>query len=343
MAEKLVIRDNVITPFPRGLQRWGVNVVANATGFDIAQNRIGSAGEDGVVVEDSSDGTISANGFGADGENCIDVKDSSHVTISGNTCPGPDREYNVVVHDDSAEPLPTNLTYAITIENNLLSRGGQNGVNTASIALFYVNQGVVRYNDIRDAYGSGIVVKDNEAAGNANQVYCNVIVNRGRGTGAGVVVDESAETRVYNNTVYDERPGGSGVIVTGVVYTEGVEVKNNILWAGGGGGDVLRVTAGATKRFVSDNNLFFASGTPTFGWQRLRLGGDGAWRRGSGQDAHSRVGDPRFVNLAADLFKLQVGSPAVDAGVWVGLDRDRAGNRVPIGQGVDIGAFEGTP
>jgi len=54
------------------------------------------------------------------------------------------------------------------------------------------------------------------------------------------------------------------------------------------------------------------------------------------------VADPQFVDAANDNFHLQYGSPCIDAGTDVGLTQDYAGNTVPAGWAVDIGAYEYT-
>jgi hypothetical protein len=49
--------------------------------------------------------------------------------------------------------------------------------------------------------------------------------------------------------------------------------------------------------------------------------------------------DPLFINTGTD-FHLASGSPAINAGVSVGLTSDYDGKPVPMGAGVDIGAYE---
>ena len=61
---------------------------------------------------------------------------------------------------------------------------------------------------------------------------------------------------------------------------------------------------------------------------------------------HSRVADPRFVAPPAGDLRLRRGSPAIDAGVPVGLRLDVLGRAIPVdgdrdGRAQpDIGAFE---
>lgn len=53
-----------------------------------------------------------------------------------------------------------------------------------------------------------------------------------------------------------------------------------------------------------------------------------------------RIADPRFVNLALQDYHLLPGSPALGAGVAVGLSTDLAGTPVPAGVAPDCGAFQ---
>lgn len=53
--------------------------------------------------------------------------------------------------------------------------------------------------------------------------------------------------------------------------------------------------------------------------------------------------DPLFIAPAADDYHLQPGSPAIDAGLNVGVTTDLEGNPRPHGSGYDIGAYEFIP
>jgi hypothetical protein len=69
------------------------------------------------------------------------------------------------------------------------------------------------------------------------------------------------------------------------------------------------------------------------------------YRRMLGWDMNSLTEDPRFAAdapIQPEDFRLQRGSPAIDAGQDVGITRDFAGNAVPWGPAPDIGAHEYT-
>ena len=62
--------------------------------------------------------------------------------------------------------------------------------------------------------------------------------------------------------------------------------------------------------------------------------------RREGIDKNSIAQNPFFVSPIKNCFALQKFSPCIDAGTEVYLTKDLAGNNVPFGIAVDIGAFE---
>ena len=57
-------------------------------------------------------------------------------------------------------------------------------------------------------------------------------------------------------------------------------------------------------------------------------------------DANSFTSDPLFIDAFNHNFAVETGSPVVDAGVFVGITADLAGDNVPYGNGPDIGVIE---
>lgn len=59
-------------------------------------------------------------------------------------------------------------------------------------------------------------------------------------------------------------------------------------------------------------------------------------------EAHSRIGNPLFINAAHLDFRPAPGSPCIDAGMDLGYTTDHDGKTIPRGDAPDIGAFERT-
>jgi threonine dehydrogenase-like Zn-dependent dehydrogenase len=79
----------------------------------------------------------------------------------------------------------------------------------------------------------------------------------------------------------------------------------------------------------SNYNLFFSNGADTAG--SVTSG------------ANNVNGDPAFANPATDDYRIPLTSPAVNAGIDLGISNDYFGNARPYGAGVDIGFNESTP
>lgn len=97
-------------------------------------------------------------------------------------------------------------------------------------------------------------------------------------------------------------------------------------------------------RFVSLHNLFYRldhdhipKQANRWAYERKYLGGGAQLGQGD------RIGDPLFRDLANGDFRLQPGSPAIDAGMRLGYQRDFRDRPVPIGTELDIGALEFLP
>ncbi|MEC0183171.1 right-handed parallel beta-helix repeat-containing protein [Paenibacillus peoriae] len=192
-----------------------------------------------------------------------------------------------------------------------------------------------------------------EHAGKATSnitVRSNVIYNnRLTGIALGGYDDERGSTvncKIVNNTLYknDTFDGGSGQLF--VQYdTQNNVIKNNIFVASSTG---VLIYNEYTKNSgnVVDYNLYFAPGGSSeanWTWKNKEYTGFSAYKKGTGNDAHSLFIDPKFVNAAGGDFHLQSSSPAIDAG-----DTDRAiigtldmdGKPRVQGAAVNIGAYE---
>ena len=159
-------------------------------------------------------------------------------------------------------------------------------------------------NKLHDNVASGAVL----AGGVGNLAYNNLIWNN-RG---GILVDYSASnTGVYYNTIYANNAGGgvAGIRLGANVSASNTTIRDNIIF-GNTQGDITTYSATNT---VADHNT---------------MGGI----------------DPKFRNTAGFDFHLQLGSPAVGAGVAVtGLTADFDGVARPQGSSYDAGGYEYVP
>ncbi len=148
--------------------------------------------------------------------------------------------------------------------------------------------------------------------------YNNIVVGGGE---PGVRVNDPQGTvYIQNSTFYSN--------TTSQVYLQRagagrVTLQNNIVDAGAGPVYYTFEPGGATSAsFSASRNLVYNAGACP------------AW------DTGCINADPKFVNIASRDFRLQPQSPAIDAGINTGLNRDYAGIIRPQGLAYDIGAHE---
>jgi nitrous oxidase accessory protein NosD len=202
---RITIRDNRFTPYPTGLEHWGVYFARGVSDFRIEGNRFGPAGEDAITIWHADHGVIDANSGGRNGENTIDVKDSHDVIIRGNRAEG-DREYNIVVHGvDSGR-----LTYNVTVEKNQCRQGGRGGHLDAGIAVLFVRDSSVRENTVEGASGAGIFVYD-AGTGGGNEISYNELRGNGTGRTGAISLKDVSEISIHDNHLppYPERDSAS--------------------------------------------------------------------------------------------------------------------------------------
>lgn len=129
--------------------------------------------------------------------------------------------------------------------------------------------------------------------------------------------------------------------------TDNVYVRNNIFYNTTSGGNPIYISSifNGLGNVTIDYNCYY---NPLSGNLAMY---QGAWypisrfstyQSNTGKDAHSIMGNPRFVDASVHDYRLLSISPCINAGRNVGLMNDYIGNPVPQGTGVDIGAFEYT-
>jgi parallel beta-helix repeat protein len=160
--------------------------------------------------------------------------------------------------------------------------------------------------------------------------------------GWGIYTDEgSSNIVIERNVVYRTKTGGFHQH-----YGRENIVRNNIFaYANGGVGQIIRTRAEDHLSFTFERNIVEWRDGPLLGsnWSgdRYKLDSNVYWREGQpvdfagasladwqakGQDVHSVVADPQFVDAARGDFRLRPGSPAAQVG-FQPLDLRRAGPR----------------
>lgn len=274
------------------------------------------AANDGVTIQYN---TVHDVGVGGGEPDLLEVKDrNTNVIIRGNIC------YNSTVNSGRDG---CTIDGGGIIEGNFVYNCGRVGVMLYAFWNRYGTNrdgGIIRNNIVIDCGGSGSYSWDYgiQVAGNEGADY-----SPGNG-------DTHTNTQVYNNTVWSTN--GEGIHI-GSGCT-GVSVRNNISGESSG----LEITGGGTAVSTYDSNVYYKSG-----------GGNLASHNGtnynagsiSAIDSNAVTSDPTLVDTStpytAANFKLQVGSPAIDAGVTIaGASPDHFGVSRPQGSSYDIGAHE---
>ena len=151
---------------------------------------------------------------------------------------------------------------------------------------------------------------------------------------------------VYNNTLFhnNESIWNAGEIDffpigTGVADCK---VKNNIIVASDGKAlfHVNNWGYDSTQGHDIDYNAYMGNTAYPFIWGDQVMTDFDTWKTLSLQDAHSLETPAMGLNNPPIDFELTNNSPAIDAGIDVGLSSDFAGKPVPQNNFVDIGALE---
>lgn len=250
------------------------------------------------------------------------------------------------------------------IEHNIVYANAQNLDDRYGIDLFMAgNNNIIRYNKVysqRDTYNDPAVPADPPNNGikygsggirfdggydhsytTGNKIYYNLI--SGEYTGIDVYNFDNAQ--IYNNDIYNSTS-------TSILFssdksakpTANAQIKNNIIQ--NISSSAYLISASEVSSSVINNNLYYQSGTEKFKWKTQSLTYS-QWKVQLSQDNNSIIANPQFIDPANYNFALRTGSPAINEGTSVGLNKDFANTDVPTPQPqasalakVDIGAYE---
>ncbi|MBA2488635.1 MAG: right-handed parallel beta-helix repeat-containing protein [Chloroflexi bacterium] len=191
---------------------------------------------------------------------------------------------------------------------------------------------------------------ESAAVPTGNRIGFNVVVGvDGPGEGQAFLVTRGPANRfgpigstvATNNSVYLPGRRARGIICQAGCGPETLTVVNNIIWSDGDGHEVAYAAITCDGACQERHNLLWSSsGSPV-----VSIAGD----RDPGSAVHfnSLVADPGWVDRAAGDLRLLPTSVAIDGGEPIpdmaAYDVDHAGAPVPVGQRIDIGAFEAQP
>jgi parallel beta-helix repeat protein len=170
-------------------------------------------------------------------------------------------------------------------------------------------------------HGSQNDVTDNVVR---NNVFYGNGLDESRGlTTCAMIISTGPNNQAYNNIVYGNKCG-----IQVDYRCHNCEVYNNTVY----GNHLTGISVSGSNNAVIKNNLVYDNGSA------IQDSGTGTIVANNWTDSN---GNPRFVNAAANDFRLQSTSPAIDAGVTLSaVPTDLTGLARPQGARYDIGAYE---
>jgi parallel beta-helix repeat protein len=284
-----VVRDNKTY----GNSITGLTIVS--TGFEASGNLSWDNGT-GFLFQDSTatdpskayDNVAWGNGtgFNLQSTNFVEVYNSlAHDNSTGfNVQQG----YQGVLHD----VLSFDNGTGFVLSNGTLRDSRAYG-NT--IGILVNNPASVVGNTIHNNADAGI----RATATDSNYVITNNLIysNGARGIVLENASRDNANTtaQLINNTIHE--PNGDAIQILGA--SRNVNLRNNVLWAGGAGHYAVNVANTAQQSYSSDYNLIHAiGGAMPYFWQNP-FATLADVRAELGLETQSLAGDPRFVNAAA--------------------------------------------
>lgn len=244
----------------------------------------------------------------------------------------------------------------ITIEaNEVFGNGPDNGSADFEISMVATGPVQLLRNYVHDCAQGCIQIAE---GGDNSTIAYNVISRYGSVTAkfpstgnlSGIRIgggkSGARDVEIYNNVIQggrQPRNARDAALYVSWFDNSGLKVKNNIFADNLNKHIYVRRNAKLTGAQFSNN--LFSSVSGTLDWKEVGVRDLAHWRSYTGTGDNSLVGDPLFVNASgafrsASDFALQAASPAIDAGVFVGITRDYNDTSVPYGRSPDIGAFE---
>jgi hypothetical protein len=241
------------------------------------------------------------------------------------------------LHNCRGTAIALENTFDSIVENNIILDSGMSGIGIINYGP-NIGEGSQRCQAGGESNQYGDTDGDNDCEGDltGNIIRQNLIYN-GAQQGA-ISIHHAGGVSIWGNTISNTSRWGI-YLAGGVEFCPGISVRGNIL-AHNGEAEIYVTSLDSLTQ--DDHNLFdHAQSDNIYGvwgtWAHYTLS---QYQAATGRGQGSIQADPRFVDPAGDNFHLQDISPAIDAGVNIGLTQDLDGNPRPQGAGYDIGTYE---
>jgi len=266
---------------------------------------------------------------------------TSHVEFLNNYFSGPYNVYDGAIHYKGSYGL---------IEGNRLELENTGSTTDQGIYILSGTNTIVRNNYISGppAYGIHIYDEPNGYTPRIENVTVenNIVIGSHLRSGIVVAIHQNSNpyvriqgVKIHNNVVINNAEGG---LLLSYGRLRNVEVYNNVFYNNGLGGigiysedlDSLKIINNVFSMHQGGYHIYNNSNIVSFVlaynlYFQPQSVGSGA------NDLHPLFGDPLFVDPAGNDFHLSHNSPAIDAGIFVGLPF--------LGSAPDMGAFEYEP
>ena len=293
----------------------------------LSNNTIHGASGPGIFISGFSN-SARATGNTAQGNTVFDCGDGIYLTYADNNSV----RGNTLYSNARAESFGEGIGIGVCASsNNDISQNVIYGNRTQGIEVWggtspWGNSDGNKLfgNSIHSNANAGVLFSSPYA--NGNEVSYNIV--RGNGSSGALLGHETTGNKLYNNTIDGNRSHGIEFFESASGWT----LRNNIASNNAG----FALNAFGSADFTHDHNCYYLPTGTIVGYNGRTYTASNL----ADFEPSALGSNPAFVNPAGYDFQLQPTSRCIDSGTAVGLTQDFAGNSVPIGNGVDVGAFE---
>lgn len=240
------------------------------------------------------------------------------------------------LHDCEAAGIILENTFDSVVENNRIHDTRQQGIEIINYGhtIPSPGPGYCEAGGENDQYGD--TDGDNDCEGDITEdiIRQNLIYNAGNY--GGVVIYHAGGVKVWGNTIYNSN--GPGIVLdSDAEFCPEIEIRGNII-AENDEAEILIYDVNSL--IADDHNLLYHIGEGDAYEIDLNYYSLSEYQAMTSKGQGSIQENPQFVDPSNYDFHSQGSSPAIDAGVDIGLTTDFDGKPRPQGAGYDIGVYE---